>query len=76
MDEDLLARIDSAARRAGLSRSAYLVRLAERELGAAGGPGSDPRARRAMCALDRLFRRRGAFGEEATAAIRAERDAR
>jgi hypothetical protein len=75
VDEALLARIDRAARRSGLSRSAYLARLAERELGAAGGPGRDPRARRAMRALEDLFQRRGVT-EEATAAIRAERDAR
>jgi hypothetical protein len=75
VDEELLARIDRAARRSGLSRSAYLARLAERELGVAGGPGRDPRARRAMRTLDDLFRRRG-VPEDATAAVRAERDAR
>jgi metal-responsive CopG/Arc/MetJ family transcriptional regulator len=75
IDDELLARIDRAARRAGLSRSAYLARLAARELGAARGAGADPRARRAAAALDALFRERGA-PEEATAAVRADRDSR
>ncbi len=75
IDDELLARIDRAAQRAGLSRSAYLARLAARELGAAQGPGAEPRVRRAARALDALFRDRGA-PEEATAAVRAERDSR
>jgi hypothetical protein len=75
IDDELLARIDRAARRAGLSRSAYLARLAARELGTARGAGADPRARRAAAALDTLFRERGAL-EEATAAVRADRDSR
>ncbi|HXF72958.1 MAG TPA: hypothetical protein VNO79_10165 [Actinomycetota bacterium] len=75
IDDELLARIDRAARRAGLSRSAYLSRLAARELGAARGRGGDPRARRAAAILDALFRERGA-PEEGTAAVRADRDSR
>jgi len=75
LDDELLARIDRAARRAGLSRSAYLRQLAARELGLARGPGQDPRARKAMASLEQLFREQG-VPEEATAAIRAERDAR
>jgi hypothetical protein len=75
VDERLLGRIDRAARRAGLSRSAYLTRLASRELGVERGPGTENRARRGMDALDALFRRRGA-PEESAAAVRAGRDAR
>jgi metal-responsive CopG/Arc/MetJ family transcriptional regulator len=75
MDERLLARIDRAARQAGLSRSAYLSRLAARELEAAGGPGTDRRARRGLAALDRVFSDHPA-PEETTTAIRAERDSR
>lgn len=73
VDERLLARIDRAARRSGLTRSAYLARLAARELGAERGPGTDTRARRGMAALDELFRDRG-IPEETTAAVRADRD--
>jgi metal-responsive CopG/Arc/MetJ family transcriptional regulator len=75
MDDKLLARIDRAARRAGLSRSAYLARLAARELRIERGPGSDKRVGRAMAALDELFGAR-TTGEDATAAVRAERDSR
>jgi metal-responsive CopG/Arc/MetJ family transcriptional regulator len=75
VDDRLLARIDRAAKAAGLSRSAYLARLAERELGAERGPGAGVQARRAIARLDELFDARPA-GEEATAAVRAERDSR
>lgn len=75
IDAKLLARIDRAARRLGLSRSAFLARLAARELGGETGPGAEPRARRAARALDALFRDRR-VAEDATAAIRAERDSR
>lgn len=73
-DERLVARIDREARRLGLSRSAFLARLAERELAGSHGPGSGGRARRALRRLDALFA--GTPHEEATAAIRAERDSR
>jgi hypothetical protein len=74
VDPRLLRRIDRAARAKGLTRSAYLARLAEQDIARIVGPGRDPVARRALRSLDRL-------GVEAppgdsTAAIRAERDAR
>jgi metal-responsive CopG/Arc/MetJ family transcriptional regulator len=75
VDDKLLARIDRAARTAGLSRSAYLTRLAARDLGAERGPGAERQARRALARLDRLFDG-GPADEDGTAAIRAERDAR
>ena len=75
VDERLLARIDRAARSAGLSRSAYLARLAARDLGTDRGPGASRQARRAIARLEKLFDTRPAE-EEATAAIRAERDSR
>ncbi len=46
--DNLLARIDSAAKSAGLSRSAYFARLAVRELGDSFGPGARRRARLAV----------------------------
>jgi metal-responsive CopG/Arc/MetJ family transcriptional regulator len=75
VDDKLLARIDRAARSAGLSRSAYLARLAARDLGVDRGSGADRRARRAIARLDKLFDARSPE-DEATAAIRAERDSR
>jgi hypothetical protein len=75
IDDKLLRRIDRAARSAGLSRSAYLARLAASEVGSRQGPGSDRKVRRTLARLDRLFERRG-IGEESTAAVRASRDAR
>lgn len=75
VDDKLLARIDRAAKAAGLSRSAYLTRLAARDLGADRGPGAGPLARRAITRLERLFDAQP-VEEEATAAIRAERNSR
>lgn len=75
VDDKLLARIDSAARSAGLSRSAYLARLAERDLGERRGPGASRQARRAVCRLQDLFDAHP--GEvDTTSAIRGDRDAR
>jgi len=75
IDDKLLGRIDRAAQASGLSRSAYLSRIAAREVGAERGPGADQRARRAVAVLDRLFQQQS-HPEDATAAIRTERDAR
>ncbi|MGH7640199.1 MAG: hypothetical protein ACREOL_04705 [Candidatus Dormibacteria bacterium] len=75
VDDKLLARIDGAARSAGLTRSAYLARLAQRDLGESQGPGASRQARSAICRLQDLFDAHPA-GEDATAAIRGDRDAR
>jgi metal-responsive CopG/Arc/MetJ family transcriptional regulator len=75
IDDKLLRRIDRAARALGLTRSAYLSRIAARDVGAERGPGTDQRARRAMAQLDRLFQQQS-HPEDATIAIRAERDSR
>ena len=75
VDDKLLARIDIAARSAGLSRSAYLARLAERDLGESCGPGASRQARRAVRRLQALFDAHPAE-KDATAAIRGDRDAR
>jgi hypothetical protein len=74
VDQRLLRRIDRTARAKGLTRSAYLAQLAERDIGRTLGPGRDPAARRALRSLDRLAE--GAPSGDSTAAIRAERDAR
>jgi hypothetical protein len=74
LEERLVRKIDRAARRLGLSRSAYIAQLAERDLGGGKGPGRTPAARSALRRLDRLF---GANPHpDAARALRAERDAR
>ena len=73
-EDTLLRRIDRFAQSRGLTRSSYLASLAERDLKHVHGPGSSPRARRALGRLDKLFG--AAQAGDATAAIRAERDAR
>ena len=75
LDEQLLRRIDAAARRRGMSRSGFIAAMARRELSQETGPGAAPAARAALRRLDRIFA--GALGAgDSTAAVRAERDAR
>ena len=74
LNDALLRRVDRIAKSRGLSRSAYLAELAERDAARSGGPGSTPAARRALARLDELFA--GGATEDSTRAIRAERDAR
>lgn len=74
IDDALLRRVDRIAKARGLSRSAYIAELAERDAARFGGPGASRAARRALGRLDRLFAR--GPHEESTAAIRSERDAR
>ena len=56
IDDRLLARIDDACARRGLSRSGYLAQLAEADLVGGRGPGADPAVRAALEALDELVR--------------------
>jgi hypothetical protein len=74
VDDTLLRRIDRIARSRGLTRSAYLAQLAQRDAARASGPGKTPTAQAALRDLDRLFS--GAPAGESTAVIRAARDAR
>ena len=74
-EERLLARIDREAARRGMSRSAYLARLAELELGTRAADSRSAAARAALDRLDRLFAERPIL-EDPTLAIRAERDSR
>jgi hypothetical protein len=74
IDDRLLRQIDGAAQALGLSRSAYLSRLAARELGTA-SPGRNAKVRRALARLDRLSAENGT-PVDPTAFIRRERDAR
>jgi len=74
LNDALLRRVDRIAKARGLSRSAYLAQLAERDAARSEGPGVSRTAQRAFSRLDALF----AAGpvEDSTHAIRAERDAR
>ena len=77
MDEKLLGRVDRSARRLGLSRSAYLARLVERDLGTEAGPGRDPAVRRALGEIDRLVSESPPpTGFDPTDSIRKMRDSR
>ena len=70
LSDALLRQIDRIAQSRGLSRSAYLAQLAERDAARLSGPG----VRRTLADLDELFA--GSPADESTAAIRAERDGR
>lgn len=74
LNDALLRRIDRIAKSRGLSRSAYLAELAERDAARSSGPGATPAARHALARLDELFT--GSPADDSTVAIRAERDAR
>ena len=76
LDEALLRRIDRIARGRGLTRSAYLAELAERDTARLNGPGATPAARRALARIDGIVGAHGAPGTDSTAAVRSERDAR
>ncbi|HZV52697.1 MAG TPA: type II toxin-antitoxin system HicB family antitoxin [Candidatus Dormibacteraeota bacterium] len=75
IDDRLLERIDQVVRSRGQSRSGYLAELARRDLAVAAGPGRRAQVGRALRRLDTLFREHGVVGD-ATALVRAERDAR
>lgn len=76
IDDNLLRRIDAARAKRNVSRSAWLARVAEQELGEEIGPGADPRVHAAMRRLDELFRSGPTSDEDSTDLIRQERDAR
>lgn len=76
LDERVVARIDRAARRQGLSRSAYIEQLAVADLASEKGPGADPSVRAAMAAVDDLFRRNPIPDEDFTLTVRRMRDER
>ena len=73
-EDALLGKVDRAARARGLTRSAYLAQLAERDAAKLEGPGKDPTVHAALGELDELFA--GTPREDSTEAVRAERSAR
>lgn len=77
IEESLLQRIDGAAKRLGLSRSAYLAQAAQKELDGEKGPGARPEAREAIDAIRELVEKHGAGPpEDSTDVIRQMRDSR
>ncbi|MGH2446253.1 MAG: type II toxin-antitoxin system HicB family antitoxin [Candidatus Limnocylindria bacterium] len=58
IDERLLARIDQAVERRGLTRSGYLAQLASTDLEASRGPGADPAVVSSLRAIDDPFTER------------------
>jgi len=74
LNDALLRRVDRIAKARGLSRSAYLAELAERDAARSEGPGTTRAAKRALARLDDLFD--VGPSDDSTDAIRAERDAR
>jgi DNA-binding phage protein len=74
IDDALLRRIDQAARKRGLTRSAYLSSVAAEDLARGTGPGRQPSARRALRRLDGVLAHTPSG--DSTVAIREERDAR
>jgi len=73
VEDKLLRRIDRMAKASGLSRSAYLAGLAERDAALALGRAAAS-GRGALQRLDRLFAQ--APSADSTVEVRAERDAR
>jgi hypothetical protein len=73
LNDALLRKIDRIAKSRGLSRSAYLAQLADRDAARASGRGGSQAAHRALARLDELFAVSPVH--DSTAAIRAERDA-
>ena len=76
LDARLVKRIDSAARRLGLTRSAYIARLAHKALGEPRGPGAEPKVHRAIAEIQRLFAEQNTPPTDWTRVIREMRDAR
>jgi metal-responsive CopG/Arc/MetJ family transcriptional regulator len=73
LDDELLRRIDRTAKSYGISRSAYLARLAAKDTASEAARTAASR-KGALERLDRLFAK--APPGDSTAIIRAERDAR
>ncbi len=57
IDDRLLARIDEACARRGLTRSRYIAQLADADLAGSIGPGADPNVRASLAAIDELLAR-------------------
>jgi hypothetical protein len=77
MNVKRLGQLDRAAKRAGVSRSAYLAHLVERDLETTVGPGADPDVRKALAEIQRIFQENPPPPDfDWTDAIRRMRDGR
>ena len=77
LDGQLLAQLDSEARRRGMSRSALIAEMATKELGTATGPGANSKVHSAIQELQELFRTaKYDDSRDATAILREMRDSR
>lgn len=76
LDQRVVSRIDRAAKRRGLTRSAYVEQLAVADLASEKGPGADPSVRAALASVDDLFERNPVPAEDLTLVIRRMRDER
>lgn len=76
IDDGLVRRVDAAARRLGLSRSAFLSELAERAVGPARRADEQRRIDEAFAQLQRLRRPAPLAHEPGAAAVRRLRDER
>jgi hypothetical protein len=74
LPDTLVRRIDRTAQARGMTRSAYLAALAERDTAEQIGPGASPEVRRALAEIDELLEHTPAG--DSTELIRAQRDAR
>jgi len=75
LPEPLARRVDRRVRERGLTRSAYIAELAERDLADEVGPGADPEVRAALARARDLFKE-NPMPEDPTVAIRKMRDER
>jgi DNA-binding transcriptional ArsR family regulator len=75
LSDNLVRRIDRAVRERGLTRSAYITQLAERDLEQEVGPGADPAVHAALARLRELFAA-NPIAEDSTDAVRRMRDER
>lgn len=75
LDDRLIDRIDRAAHERGVSRSAFIARIAERELGTR-APEEQRRIDEAHRRLQALGAKYGTSGEDSTEVVRRMRDER
>lgn len=76
LDDNLARRIDRKVKERGLTRSAYISELAERDLADEVGPGADPEVRAALARARALIAEAGGLGGDSTELIRQMRDER
>jgi hypothetical protein len=76
LPDNLARRIDRRVHERGLTRSAYIAGLAERDLADEVGPGADPAVRAALARARELVAEAGGLGGDPTEIVRQMRDER